>query len=111
MSLLEAPMHPGEVLQELYLVPLDMGAILPVAGRPEWCVWRSFPLVCLWQASGNVLHKSLDSGFRRTATGILPSRRIQDILSINDDGGGMKYSLLFQPACYRRGFACKFWLK
>ncbi len=27
MSLLKAPMHPGEVLQELYLVPLDMGAI------------------------------------------------------------------------------------
>ncbi len=27
MSLLEAPMHPGEVLQELYLAPLDMGAI------------------------------------------------------------------------------------
>ena len=26
------------------------------------------------------------SGFRRAATGILPSRRIQDILSINDDG-------------------------
>ncbi len=28
----------------------------------------------------------LDSGLRRTATGVLPSRRIQDILSINDDG-------------------------
>ena len=27
MSLLEAPMRPGEVLQELYLAPLDMGAI------------------------------------------------------------------------------------
>ena len=27
MSLLEASMHPGEVLQELYLAPLDMGAI------------------------------------------------------------------------------------
>ena len=27
MSLLEAPMHPGEVLKELYLDPLDMGAI------------------------------------------------------------------------------------
>ena len=27
MSLLEAPMRPGEVLQELYLTPLDMGAI------------------------------------------------------------------------------------
>jgi addiction module HigA family antidote len=27
MSLLEKPMHPGEVLKELYLDPLDMGAI------------------------------------------------------------------------------------
>lgn len=27
MSLLEAPMRPGEVLQELYLAPLGMGAI------------------------------------------------------------------------------------
>lgn len=27
MSLLENPMHPGEVLKELYLDPLDMGAI------------------------------------------------------------------------------------
>lgn len=27
MSLLEEPMHPGEVLKELYLDPLDIGAI------------------------------------------------------------------------------------
>lgn len=27
MSLLEEPMHPGEVLKELYLDPLEMGAI------------------------------------------------------------------------------------
>ena len=27
MSLLKEPMHPGEVLKELYLDPLDMGAI------------------------------------------------------------------------------------
>lgn len=27
MSLLEAPMHPGEVLKELYLNPLEIGAI------------------------------------------------------------------------------------
>ena len=27
MSQLEKPMHPGEVLKELYLDPLDMGAI------------------------------------------------------------------------------------
>jgi len=27
MSLLEEPLHPGEVLKELYLDPLDMGAI------------------------------------------------------------------------------------
>ncbi len=32
----------------------------------------------------------LDSSFRRAATGILPSRRIQDILSINDDGVEVK---------------------
>jgi addiction module HigA family antidote len=28
MSLLKEPMHPGEVLKELYLDPLDMGAIV-----------------------------------------------------------------------------------
>ena len=33
---------------------------------------------------GNVFYKPLDSGFRRAATGILPSRRIPDFLSIND---------------------------
>jgi addiction module HigA family antidote len=27
MSLLEEPMHPGEVLKELYLNPLNMGSI------------------------------------------------------------------------------------
>jgi addiction module HigA family antidote len=27
MSLLKEPMHPGEILKELYLDPLDMGAI------------------------------------------------------------------------------------
>lgn len=27
MSLLEEPMHPGEILKKLYLDPLDMGAI------------------------------------------------------------------------------------
>ena len=27
MSILKTPMHPGEVLKELYLDPLDMGAI------------------------------------------------------------------------------------
>jgi addiction module HigA family antidote len=27
MSMLEKPMHPGEVLKELYLAPLGMGAI------------------------------------------------------------------------------------
>ena len=41
----------------------------------------SFPL------RGNGLYKPLDSGLRRAATGILPSRRIQDFLSINDEGG------------------------
>ena len=38
----------------------------------------SFPL------GGNVCDKPLDSGLRRAATGLLPSRRIQDFLSIND---------------------------
>ena len=33
----------------------------------------------------------MQAGLRRAATGILPSRRIQDFLSINDGGGG------FQP--------------
>ena len=41
----------------------------------------SFPLC------GNGLLKPLDSGLRRAATGVLPSRRIQDFLPINDDGG------------------------
>ena len=36
---------------------------------------------------GNGLHKPLDSSLRRAATGFLPSRRIQDFLSINDGGG------------------------
>ena len=35
---------------------------------------------------GNVLNKPLDSGLRRAAKGFLPSRRIQDFLSINDGG-------------------------
>ena len=30
---------------------------------------------------------SMQAGLRRAATGILPSRRIQDFLSINDGGG------------------------
>ena len=34
MSLLKEPMHPGEVLKELYLDPLDMGAIA-FARRPD----------------------------------------------------------------------------
>ena len=37
--------------------------------------------------SGNVLIKPLDSGLRRAAPDIVPSRRIQDFLSINDGGG------------------------
>ena len=39
-------------------------------------------------AGGHGLNKPLDSGLRRAAMGILPSRRIQDFLSIND--GGLK---------------------
>ena len=39
------------------------------------------------RSSGNVLIKTLDSGLRRAALGILPSRRIQDFLSINNGGG------------------------
>ena len=31
----------------------------------------------------------LDSGLHRTATGILPSRRIQDFLSVNDGEVGI----------------------
>ena len=43
MSLLKEPMHPGEVLKELYLDPLDMGAIafarrrmFPARGSSGW---------------------------------------------------------------------------
>ena len=36
------------------------------------------------RSSGNVFNQSLDSGLRRAAPGLLPSRRIQDFLSIND---------------------------
>ena len=36
-------------------------------------------------ASGDVLSKPLDFSFRWAATGVLPSRRIQDFLSINDE--------------------------
>ena len=43
--------------------------------------------------SGNVCNKPLDSGLRRAATGILPSRRIPDFLSIND-GGGNRHLLI-----------------
>ena len=43
--------------------------------------------------SGNVSNKPLDSGLRRAATGILPSRRIQDFLSIND-GEGHRHTLI-----------------
>ena len=41
-----------------------------------------------------MLYKPLDSGLRRAATGILPSRRIQDILSINDGVLSMKVAAM-----------------
>ena len=44
--------------------------------------------------SGNVSNKSLDSGLRRVATGILPSRRIQDFLPINDGKGNRQISVI-----------------
>jgi antitoxin HigA-1 len=42
MSLLKTPLHPGEVLKELYLVPLSMGAIALAArlGVPRTRVER-----------------------------------------------------------------------
>ena len=43
---------------------------------------RSFPL------RGNVIVR-LDSGLRRAASGVLPSRCIQDFLSINDGSVGI----------------------
>ena len=62
----------------------------------------------------------LDSGFRRAATGVLgslfqtllyhlrpvgvPSRRIQDILSINDDGV-LFWLFVILSACYGQGFS------
>ena len=56
-----------------------------IAGFAGWRVGLSrllsFPLC------GNGLSQPLDSGLRRAATGILPSRRIQNFLSINDEGG------------------------
>ena len=61
------------------------------------------PVVVIPPRGGHGLSKPLDSGLRRAATGILgglfqtplyrlrpvgvPSRRIQDVLSINDGGG------------------------
>ena len=57
-----------------------------VAGYIGWrarlsLLWLSFPLC------GNDLFQPLDSGLRRAATGLLPSRRIPDFLSINDGRG------------------------
>ncbi len=48
----------------------------------------------------------LDSGLRRAATGVLPSRRIQDILSINDDEVLFWLSVILF-ACYGQGFSRK----
>ena len=36
--------------------------------------------------------EGVDSGLRRAATGLLPSRRIQDFLSINDGGAEVRNS-------------------
>ena len=52
------------------------------------------------RSSGNVLNQSLDSGLRRAAPGILPSRRIQDFLSIND--GEAKIKTVRLPVCVYR---------
>ena len=61
---------------------------------------------CHSRVRGNGLFKPLDSGLRRAATGLLPSRRIQDFLSINDGGAGVRNSAGmakelsgWQPAC------------
>ena len=48
--------------------------------------WLSFPL------RGHGLSKPLDSSLRRAAPGFLPSRRIQDFLSINDGEAGVRNS-------------------
>ena len=42
---------------------------------------------------GNAYNKPLDAGLRRAATGLLPSRRIPDLLSINDSEGN-RYLLI-----------------
>ncbi len=55
---------------------------------------------------GNVLYQPLDSSFRWAATGILPSRRIQDILSINDEG--VSFRLYIIPACLPQTDSCHF---
>ena len=57
-----------------------------MAGFIGWLVGSLFPWLS-FPRCGNGLLKPLDSGLRRAATGILPSRRIQDFLSINDGGG------------------------
>ena len=47
--------------------------------------------------------RQVDSGFRRAATGILPSHRIQDILSINDGGAvGMATNPFRPPLSFQR---------
>ena len=87
-------------------------------GGPRWSKESRFcrtarsiivPVYCHSRLRGNGLSKPLDSGLRRAATGILgglfqtplyrlrpvgvPSRRIQDFLSIND-GEGNRHSLI-----------------
>ena len=73
--------------------------------RPRDCHSRSAGMACF---NHPACSRQVDSGFRRAATGLLPSRRIQDFLSINDDGGD--YGLLAGPlrassaACSRPAF-------
>ena len=54
--------------------------------------------------------RQVDSGLRRAAPGILPSRRIQDFLSINDEEARIKairapvrvYRFVVIPACLQQ---------
>ena len=62
------------------------------------------------RGSRHVLIKPLDSGFRRAAPGIVPSRRIQDFLPINDGEARIKairlpvcvYHFVVIPACLKQ---------
>ena len=60
----------------------------PGDGMAGFIGWRvgGYPFKLSFPLRRNGLDKPLDSGLCRAAPGVLPSRRIQDFLSINDGG-------------------------